>query len=391
MKKRAFTILLALLIAAALSIPALAQGEDKYYGVALANELERVLEEDIKIPEDGTANSQADWILFAISLDGEYRSPLPDAAVSYAAYAARCVETAGDSLSLNDAARWLLALRSVQANGIRTNIEEELLGRLLEWDYSGETLTGSISYAIIAIRAYYGKEDEKSELVVSSLATALLGGQRKDGGYNYLLKEEPGNEYSKDSDPDSTAAAMTALWLAGEYTEAFEPEKDYKSAEETDAAVLASIARAYNYLKAAQLPSGGFGMFGESAESDAQVIIALCTMGVDPNGFSSAEGKSVVDSLESFRTDNHMTRGADGQENLMSSYQTLLALNALKRFEGSTEGLSSIYSFAASSKPVNEDPMLNYYIAGAGIAAIVVVVIVSMIARRRYNKKHAEA
>lgn len=120
---------------------------------------------------------------------------------------------------------------------------------------------------------------------------------------------------------DVTAMAVTAL--ASYYA-----DEAYPSVRET-------IDRALAYLSARQNPEGDFSSFGQpNAESTAQVLIALCSLGIDPtaDGRFVKEGHTVIDGMMAYRTaDGGFAHVRSGNANSMASEQVLCALNAWER------------------------------------------------------------
>ncbi len=110
----------------------------------------------------------------------------------------------------------------------------------------------------------------------------------EEGLINYILSEEKSdggwNLSGKSSDVDLTAMALQSL--APYYN---------KEGREN---VTAAINKALSFLSESQLQNGGFATCGvETSESNAQVITALCALGIDPetdsrfikNGYWSVE------------------------------------------------------------------------------------------------------
>lgn len=110
--------------------------------------------------------------------------------------------------------------------------------------------------------------------------------------------------------------------------------------------VSEAIEPALGALSACQMENGGFGDDGESSESAAQVIIALCALGIDPatDARFVKRGGSVLDALLRFAKPDGgfahtLEKGADGS-NAMAGEQALGALTAYMRFK---DGLHSLY------------------------------------------------
>ncbi|MDR1410199.1 MAG: terpene cyclase/mutase family protein [Oscillospiraceae bacterium] len=364
MKKRIISLVLALFMLSAMAVPALASTDatawavgEPYYTAELAD----LLSKESKLPENGEKNGTAEWGVFACSID-----KLGEVDKNYPAYVESCVNALGDKIELNDVVRWLLALRSLQGNSAQSVIAGKLLETLLAWNFTKETGTWGIAYALIVFDAYKIESEERN-----ALRSILFEAQHEDGGYNYQLKISAEDQYSKDSDPDTTAAVLTAL-------------APYRAEEKTAVVIQKAIA----YLKSVQLESGGFGMFGESADSAAQVIIALCSLGLDPRGADmlSKSGKSMVDSMESFRQKDHSVEGYD---KMFSGYQVLLALTALHRFDEKQGGVFVFDSTTVDDKTpstvVETALWVKIALGVGGVVLIVgaVLVIVVVVSRKK--------
>ena len=174
----------------------------------------------------------------------------------------------------------------------------------------------------------------------------ILNNQMKDGGWSLTG--------TGDSDVDITAMALQALAK-------YQDQKAVKSA--TD--------KALSYLSNVQDSKGGYASWGTTnVESVAQVVVALCElgMGLNDNRFVK-NGHGLVENLLSFRQSNggfyHVMDGSDGN-NQMSAEQGFYALVAIDRAEN---GKNSLYRMGDvvknNSKPntnINKskaDPSVN--------------------------------
>ena len=160
----------------------------------------------------------------------------------------------------------------------------------------------------------------------------ILSRQQKDGGWNLTG--------TGDSDVDITAMALQALAK-------YQDQKAVKSA--TDSAL--------SWLSKNQDSKGGFASWGTmNVESVAQVIVALCELGIslDDSRFVK-NGHTLTENLLSFRQSNggfyHVLDGSDGN-NQMSAEQGFYALVAINRAEN---GKNSLYRMGdvikATTKP----------------------------------------
>ena len=160
----------------------------------------------------------------------------------------------------------------------------------------------------------------------------IIKNQMKDGGWSLTG--------TGDSDVDITAMALQALAK-------YQDQKAVKSA--TDSAL--------SWLSKNQDSKGGFASWGTmNVESVAQVIVALCELGIslDDSRFVK-NGHTLTENLLSFRQLNggfyHVLDGSDGN-NQMSAEQGFYALVAINRAEN---GKNSLYRMGdvikATTKP----------------------------------------
>lgn len=159
----------------------------------------------------------------------------------------------------------------------------------------------------------------------------------------YLLKGEiSGGGWSlQGEEPDVDITAMTLQALAPYYQ-----KKGYEK-------VTAAVDRGVNLLSKMQLKTGGFSTMGvESLESNAQVITALCALGIDPKKDSRfiKNGKWTVENLITYHVKDsgfvHVKSGNTAEKtevNGMTTGQGFYALVAYQRFR---EGKTSLYDMS---------------------------------------------
>lgn len=151
-----------------------------------------------------------------------------------------------------------------------------------------------------------------------SAINTLLSLQKSDGGWAVT-----GNY----GDNDVTAMALQAL--APHYKE--------------NAAVSAAADRAISFLSSRQNADGDFSSYGVSnAESTAQVITALCTLGIDGEIDSRfiKNGKTVLDGLLKYRlSDGGFCHKSDGGFNETATEQAFYSLTAYDRMKSGKSGL----------------------------------------------------
>lgn len=142
------------------------------------------------------------------------------------------------------------------------------------------------------------------------------------------------------SDPDVTAMALCEL---SKYRE--------------DELVTVFIQNALDYLSAVQEDSGGFVSEGVSNfESVAQVVIALCQLGIDPAADSRfiKNGNHLIDVLLSYQnSDGSFSHTLGGESDLMATEQGLLALTAYVRLQEGKTGLYDVLRYDGSYGDLN--------------------------------------
>lgn len=148
----------------------------------------------------------------------------------------------------------------------------------------------------------------------------ILENQTPDGGWTLS---------GDAADPDVTAMALQAL-------------AKYQDREE----VKTATEKALSLMSESQEEDGGFSSReAENSESCAQMIVALCELGIpldDPRFVKN--GSSVLDGLLSYYDNAKGFRHTkDGSTNQMATEQCLYALAAVKRFN---EGKNSLYDMS---------------------------------------------
>ena len=313
MKKslRLISLLLSLVMLFGISVSA-------YSAEEMADSVTTWLQKNITVEDaakDNIIDSYLDWTVFATARYG-----CDSYADDYKNYIGNAVSSNFDSLYLSDYARIALAVMSVGLNP--KNIGgKNLLDAIVNVDYSAEVYTGGLFYALIALDAADYAEDAQKELL-----NVILASQRDDGGFNSNVKVDPSAYWTVSGDPDSTGMALQALAIfAG------------------DNKVDTAIAKAVDFAKANQLDDGGYGAWGASAESTAQIMLGLCAAGIDPLGKDFTKGQNnMITSLSSFINEDGGARCWDGSSNIMTSYQLLMAVDACERFANGEEDIYTL-------------------------------------------------
>ena len=184
------------------------------------------------------------------------------------------------------------------------------------YDYDAVTrqgLNGAI-WALIALDSgNYGDSGIKERYLKKILESEL-----ENGGWSLS-----GDEAAPDC--DVTAMALTAL-----------------SNHIGEDGVSEAVSRGIECLLKMQNEDGGFSTYGEeTAESTAQVITALSTLGIDAEEFSK-NGMTPLDALLGYyKRGEGFSHTLDGESNLMATEQALYALAAVKRHK---EGKAPIFA-----------------------------------------------
>lgn len=156
------------------------------------------------------------------------------------------------------------------------------------------------------------------------LLSYILSSELTDGGFNLTKSDSQG------ADPDVTAMALQAFapYYTGRITVGTELQKQIREAVDRNIQVLSDM----------QKTSGAYSSYGsENAESTAQVLVALSSLGIDGRTDSRfvKNGQSVLDGLLYFYiSSTGMFKHVDTEKsgNQMATEQSFYALVAYQRF-----------------------------------------------------------
>ena len=157
-----------------------------------------------------------------------------------------------------DYSRVIIALTAIGKDP--TNVAGyNLIENLSDYNFvTGQGINSTI-YALIALDTWEFELPEAATTTREKLIKNILSGQLANGGFSYSGDE---------ADPDMTAMAIQAL------KPYYQKNSDVKTA----------VDRAIDTLVAIQLPNGGYKSSGfENAESAAQVVTALASLGINSN------------------------------------------------------------------------------------------------------------
>lgn len=202
------------------------------------------------------------------------------------------------------------------------------------YDFLGDSpgkqgLNGWI-FALITLDAKGFKVPENAKYTREDMIGEILSAQEADGGYG-LTKGT--------ADVDITAMALQAL----------SPYMDRKD-------VKKSVEKALDWLGGQLSENCSYSYLGEeSSESSSQVIIALCSLGIDPEKDErfARDGRNVLEALEDYRREDGGYAHLKDQDSsdFMASQQAMLALTAVYRLK---TGKSRLYDFTGGEGAVTE-------------------------------------
>ena len=300
--------ILGLFLAAALlagAVPAAAAGNTDRLRQAVHAAAQHVLE---TVPSPDVGAIGGEWAVLGLARSG-YAVPQ----TYWDGYCKRVERTVKNCRGVlhthkyTEYARLVLALTAIGADPTRV-AGYDLLAPLNDYDrVAAQGINGPI-YALLALECGGRTQNTVRQRYIDH----LLSKQRSDGGWSL----------SGPSDPDLTAMALQAL--AGEVG---------------NGRVRAAVDKGLVCLSGMQRADGGFG----TAESTAQVLVALCALGYGPDYAPMTKNrKTVLDGLLAFRDAAGGFRhdaGGTGSSR-MATEQALYALAAALRH---AEGRPSLY------------------------------------------------
>ena len=205
----------------------------------------------------------------------------------------------------------------------------------------------------------------------------------RDGYVDYILNAElPGGGWSfagGDAETDITAMAVQAL----------APYADGEAASAVDAALA--------WLAAQMTEEGLFAYWGQpSAESSAQVVIALCSLGIDPaeDERFAKNGTNVLEALcNTYRRadGSYAHTPEDERGDFMATEQVMLAFTALWKLRsgaGRLYDMTAVPQTAVETAPEKAPagtPWLTVILCLAAAAVAVVVIVV--MCRKKKEKR----
>ena len=198
----------------------------------------------------------------------------------------------------------------------------------------------------------------------ADMIAAILAGQTEDGGFGLS---------SGSTDVDITAMALQAL----------APYRDSADAY-GGVTVPEAIRRGLEWLSRQQTENGDFISWDDpNAESTAQVLIALCSLGVDPETDPRFQkgGVTALDGLRRYETaDGRFQHVLGGGGDMMATEQAILALQALDRLRSGRGHLYDLRDIPETQPAGTAAPVI---IIAAGGAAVVIAAAAIIVWRKR--------
>ena len=195
-----------------------------------------------------------------------------------------------------------------------------LLAPLADFKFVGKQGLNGAVWTLIALDSMpydIPATDAQEVTTRDKLVDSILSRQNESGGWD--IKDNC-------ADPDMTGMVLQAL--APYY--------------ENNDAVRAAVDRALTVMSENQLDDGGFLTYGSpTPESCAQMLTALCSLGMDPQKDSRfiKYGRSVLDRMLDFSVENGFEHLQNDGFSQMSTEQAFYAMTALRRLENNNTAL----------------------------------------------------
>lgn len=272
--------------------------------------------------------SGGEWVALGLARSGSISDTLAEqyAQAAYQYVKKKGSSTISDSKSTENS-RMTLALTSIGKDP--TNVAGyDLLEPLADLDYvKSQGINGPI-FALIALDSHTYDIPKaaagKTQTTRDALIDIILAAQLSDGGWNVN-----GNG----ADPDMTAMAIQAL--APYYN--------------SNAKVKSAVDDALKRLSKMQEVNGGYTSWGTfNAESVAQVIVALTSLGIDPasDGRFIKNGYSTLDALATFYNDKGGFKHSQSDTTSSNGLATEQAYYALASWYRLKAGKTSLYDMS---------------------------------------------
>lgn len=333
-----------------------------YSADEMITKLTKWLTDNIDVSQAGERiDSDLDWTVFALARNGN-----TDYNDAYRAYIGNAVKNNWENLYLNDYARISLTVMSIGMDA--TDIGgKNLIDAIEKADFSKESFTGTVAYALIALDA--AKSDNGN--VKNKIKNILCSAQREDGGYNSYLAADEASYWTASGETDSTGIALQAL-------------APYADEEE----IKSIISSATDFIKNEQMDDGGFGAWGSgSAESTSMIIAGLCAIGENPENYVR-NGKTPVEALTAYINEDGGGKCWDGSSNVMTSYQMLIGLSSYYRLKENKVGVYDMSCLSPFCNSIEHNAFFEKYPVLGKIVCKIVSVLYFIIGKDYYCCRH---
>lgn len=313
MKRRTLAWLLALVLLAASIVPASAadarmQQVETLLQSLVQSELSRSGAADVQAwvddPLAATAGQGAEWTILALAQLKD-SGLLPDTDLTPYRIALEAFLSQDAAYGASTRQKYALCMLAAGGNVSVADVAETTIGQqgIMSWIYGLHLLNnGCIN----------------SQLTEADAAEQLISMQLPDGGWALM---------GQAADVDVTAMVLQAL-----------------APHQKEPSIAASVEAAVSLLAARQQPDGGFVSMGQpNPESAAQVMIALCALGIDPleDERFQQHGATPLDSITAYQLpEGGYSHAMGGGYSAAASVQVLDALAAYVRF---AKGLPGLY------------------------------------------------
>lgn len=323
LKKQGISLLLALIMLCALPVNAFAAASEDALA-SVINDTAAYLYQTVNAPQVGSIGGE--WAVLGLARSG---CEIPEGYIQryYAAVEAYVTACKGvlHEKKYTEYSRLIVALSSIGVDA-RDVAGYDLTYALGDYDKTiWQGINGPI-WALISLDSGSYPMPVNTEAATQATRQMyidrILACQLDCGGWNLTDKGGSGS-----ADPDITAMALQAL-----------------ASYQDQAAVKTATDKALAALSGMQNADGGFSSYGvANAESVAQVIVALCALGISPEDPRFVKnGSSTMDALMSFyRPGNgflHISGGSGSDQ--MATEQAFYALVAAQR---AAQGRNSLY------------------------------------------------
>ncbi len=306
------------------------------------NETMAQLADTVSAPDFGT--NAGEWTVFSLARGGyfekddTYFTDYYNRIVAAVNEKAQEVNKDGalDKNKSTENSRLIVALSAIgkDARAVGNwNLVEAYSANGLNW-IKKQGMNGTI-WTLIALDS--GNYETSDPTIRQQCVDSILEARHNDGAWSLVTaKEQPSNV-------DITCMTLTALY-------------PYRNQPE----VAEACAEAIEWLSESQLASGGFPYGqGETSESCAWAIVALCTWGINPDTDARfiKDGKSAIDNLLTYyiADESMFEHGKGAGSNAMATDQATYALVAYERFINGENALYDYSDVTFEVTPPNTD------------------------------------